>query len=97
MTMSLAKTIIIETDTTEFKFNVDTPAYNKYVNALTPINKIQPATNFLMSTVDESQAKALKDLLQQPAAALHMASTIVEDFQPEFNFTVKKSKSAPSK
>ncbi len=95
--MALAKEIIIDTGKTEFKFNVDTPAYNKYINSLTPNNKIQPATNFLMAAVDESQVKELKDLLQQPAAALHLASAIVEDFQPEFNFTVKKSKSAPSK
>ncbi|MGB0858370.1 MAG: putative phage tail assembly chaperone [Pseudoalteromonas spongiae] len=95
--MALAKKIIIDAVTTEFTFNVDTPSYNKYINSITPNNKVQPATNFLMSTVDESQVKELKELLQQPGAALHLASAVVEDFQPEFNFTVKKSKSAPSK
>lgn len=95
--MALAKQIIIDAGTTEFKFNVDTPSYNKYINSVTANNKVQPATNFLMSTVEESQVKELKDLMQQPGAALHLAAAVVEDFQPEFNFTVKKSKSAPSK
>lgn len=95
--MALTKPIIIDAGTTEFKFSVDTQSYNKYINSITPNNKVQPATNFLMSTVDESQVKELKELLQQPGAALHLAATVVEDYQPEFNFTVKKSKNAPSK
>ncbi len=95
--MALAKMITIDTGATEFNFNVNTQSYNKYINSITPNNKVQPATNFLMATVDEAQVKELKGLLQEPGAALHLASAIVEDFQPEFNFTVKKSKAAPSK
>lgn len=88
--------IVIDTGTNEFAFNVNSVTYNKYLNSTTPNNKIQPATNFLMNTVEESQSKALKALLLQPGAALQLASAVLEEFQPEFNFTVKKSKSVPS-
>ena len=90
------KQIIIETDEQEFTFKVTGQAYNKYLNSTTPTNKIQPATNFLLATVEDTQKKDLKTLLQQPGAALHMVGTVIEDYTPEFNFSVKKSKSEPN-
>lgn len=93
----MQKQINIDVGTAEFTFNVTLPLYNKYLNSITPSNKIQPATNFLMSTVEPEQSKDLKALLTQPGAALHLAAAVVEDYQPEFNFTVKKSSSVPSK
>ena len=91
------KQIVIDTGEQEFTFNVTGQAYNKYINSTTPTNKIQPATNFLLAAVEDEQKKALKTLLQQPGAALFMLGTLIEDYQPEFNFSVKKSKSEPSK
>ena len=91
------KKIVIETGEQEFTFNVTGQAYNKYINSTTPTNKIQPATNFLLDTVENEQKKELKALLQQPGAALFMLGTLIEDYQPEFNFSVKKSKREPSK
>lgn len=91
--MAFEQKIVLDVNDVELKFNVNVAAYNKYQNSTTMVNKIQPATNFLMSVVDDSDKKALKELLQQPAAALHVVGAIVEEYQPEFNITVKKSNS----
>ncbi|KZN61556.1 putative phage tail assembly chaperone [Pseudoalteromonas luteoviolacea] len=92
----LNQKIVIDTGETDFTFNVTSQAYNKYLNSATPTNKVQPATNFLLSTVEDSQTKELKELVKQPGAAFHLVGLVVDEYQPEFNFTVKKSKSEPS-
>ncbi|MBD1582799.1 putative phage tail assembly chaperone [Pseudoalteromonas sp. S16_S37] len=89
--------IVIESDDKEFTFNVTTQAYNKYLNSASPNNKIQPATNFLMGTVKDEQKQELKTFLKLPGASLLMAGIVVDEYQPEFNLSVKKSKSAPNK
>ena len=43
--------------------------------------------------VSDSDKKTLKDILQQPGAAMYIVSAIVDEYQPEFNITVKKSNS----
>ncbi|MCF6442352.1 putative phage tail assembly chaperone [Pseudoalteromonas luteoviolacea] len=75
----------------DYEFLVTAQKYNKYINSVTPTNKIQPAINFLMSVVKKEQCDQLKQLLELPGAALHLVGAIIEDYQPEFNFTVKKS------
>ncbi|MBB1338188.1 putative phage tail assembly chaperone [Pseudoalteromonas sp. SR44-2] len=95
--MAFEKNITLETPVGEITFNVNGADYNKYINSTQPNNKVQPATNFLLNTVVEADAKKLKELVQQPGAALFLVGAIVEEYQPEFNFTVKKSKAEPSK
>lgn len=91
--MAFDQRIELEVNDIDLIFNVNVTAYNKYQNSTTMVNKIQPATNFLMSVVDDSTKSDLKNLLKQPAAALHIVSAIVDEYQPEFNITVKKSSS----
>jgi len=91
--MAFNQKIVLDVNGVELTFNVNVTAYNKYQNSTTMVNKIQPATNFLMSVVDDGDKKALKELLLQPAAALFVVGAIVEEYQPEFNITVKKSNS----
>ena len=91
--MAFEQKIELEVNDIDLTFNVNVTAYNKYQNSTTMVNKIQPATNFLMNVVDENDKKALKELLLQPAAALFIVGAIVEEYQPEFNITVKKSNS----
>ncbi|ENN96910.1 MULTISPECIES: putative phage tail assembly chaperone [Pseudoalteromonas] len=95
--MAFDKKITLETPVGDITFNVNASDYNKYINSTQPNNKVQPATNFVLNTVVQEDAKKLKELVQQPGAALFLVGAIVEEYQPEFNFTVKKSKTEPSK
>jgi hypothetical protein len=91
--MAFNQKIVLDVNDVELKFDVNVAAYNKFQNTSTMVNKIQPATNFLMNVVDDSDKKILKDILQQPGAAMYIVSAIVDEYQPEFNITVKKSNS----
>lgn len=91
--MAFEQKIELDVNGDELKFNVNVAAYNKFQNASTLVNKIQPATNFLMNVVDDSDKKKLKEILQQPGAAMYIVSAVVDEYQPEFNITVKKSNS----
>jgi len=91
--MAFNQRIVLDVNDVELKFDVNVAAYNKFQNTSTMVNKIQPATNFLMNVVDDSDKKTLKDILQQPGAAMYIVSAIVDEYQPEFNITVKKSNS----
>ncbi|WP_462147168.1 putative phage tail assembly chaperone [Pseudoalteromonas gelatinilytica] len=95
--MAFEKKITVETPKGEITFSINTTDYNKYLNTTQPNNKVQPATNFLLNTVEDQDAKKLKELVQEPGAALFLVGAVVEEYQPEFNFTVKKSKAEPSK
>ncbi|MEZ7277225.1 putative phage tail assembly chaperone [Pseudoalteromonas sp. 68 DY56-GL68] len=95
--MAFEKKITVETSKGEITFNINANDYNKYLNATQPNNKVQPATNFLLDTVIESHVAKLKELVQEPGAPLFLVGAVVEEYQPEFNFKVKKSKAEPSK
>lgn len=95
--MAFEQKVTLDVNDVELTFNVNVAAYNKYQNSTTMVNKIQPATNFLMNVVADSDKKSLKEILQQPGAALHIVGAIVEEYQPEFNITVKKSNSEQKK
>ncbi|WP_299002312.1 putative phage tail assembly chaperone [uncultured Shewanella sp.] len=91
--MALEQTITLEVDDNEFSFDVDITSYNKYINTNNHQNKVQPATNFLLSVVKEEHRKSLKEFLTLPGASMHLVASVVEEYQPEFNITVKKSSS----
>ncbi len=86
----MKKVITLEVNGKELQFNVTTAAYNKYLNSLTATNKVQPSHNFCMATVTDESKEALKEFLSQPGAAVTIAGYVVEDYQPEFEITVKK-------
>nr|MDC2855635.1 putative phage tail assembly chaperone [Ningiella sp. W23] len=58
--MAFEKKITIETPVGEITFNVNGADYNKYINSTQPNNKVQPATNFVLNTVVEADAKNSK-------------------------------------
>ncbi|MCL1123302.1 putative phage tail assembly chaperone [Shewanella surugensis] len=91
--MALEQTITLEVNDSEFSFDVDITSYNKYINTNNPQNKVQPATNFLLSVVKKEHRKSLKEFLTLPGASMYLVGAIVEEYQPEFNITVKKSNS----
>ncbi|SGY86821.1 Putative phage gene [Moritella viscosa] len=43
-----------------------------------------------MTVVDNECKSTLKEMLALPGAALHLVGSVVEEYQPEFNITVKK-------
>lgn len=73
-------------------FNVTLTAYNTYLNKTMPNNKIQPAHNFLMATSTDETKPVLRELLKQPGAAMMIVAEVLEEYQPDINLTVKKSK-----
>ena len=88
----MKKVIELEINDKAITFNITLAAYNQYINSTTPNNKIQPAHNFCMNTVDDSSKAALRELIKQPGMPLHVAGAIVEEYQPDIAITVKKSK-----
>jgi hypothetical protein len=79
----MSKTIKLKIDGKPMTFNVDVAAYDKYLNELTPNNKIAPARNFLTRTVAAEDREALKSLLEKPSAGLQVATKLVEEFTPD--------------
>ena len=94
--MAFEQRVVLDVNGVELVFNVNVTAYNKYQNSTNMVNKIQPATNFLLAVVDDESKSELKKVIQQPGAALHIVSAVIEEYQPEFNITVKKSNSGQS-
>ena len=90
--MAFEKTTELTVNEVPLKFNVNAAAYNKYLNGSMKqgANGIQLATNFLSDVVDESCKKEFTDIVKQPGAALHILGAVVEDYQPDFDITVKK-------
>lgn len=97
----MQKTITIQFDVAgkpvSFDFTVTTAGYNKYLDNMTPSNKVAPSHNFVVSSVDgDEQRKELGALLNEtPGLALQLAGELVEEFAPEVNITLKKSSAAP--
>lgn len=87
----MKKTIILTVAGTDFSFDVTTNDYNGYMNEIMPANKVAPAHNLLIRTVDAKQKDDLKKLLEDsPGATLQMVNMINEEFAPALQITVKK-------
>ena len=91
--MACEQRIELEVNGEDLAFNLNLAVYNKFQNASSLVNKVQPATNLLTSTVDDSSKAALMKLLKNPGAALNIVGAVVDEYQPDFEITVKKSKS----
>lgn len=82
---------------TDIEFDIGRDDYNKYINSVTQNNKIAPSHNFLMSTVNEKQKAALREILEQtPGSEVQLAGAILEEYTPDLGIVVKKSSSAQS-
>ncbi|PAJ72263.1 hypothetical protein CJF42_22170 [Pseudoalteromonas sp. NBT06-2] len=95
--MASEQKIELEVGDQEFEFNVNLTAYNKFLNGSSQGVKTQGAHNFLMAVVSDKHKTALKAFLQQPGAPLHLVGAVIEEYQPEFNISVKKSNSGQNK
>jgi len=90
--MAFEKKVEISINNISLVFNVNLSAYNKYITgSMKPTaNGLQLATNFLTSVVDDKCKSELMEFTKQPGAALHILGTVIEEYQPDYDITVKK-------
>lgn len=91
----MQKNITLTVNDTDLLFNVDSPTYDKYINELMPHNKIAPAKNFLRRCIAPESREALTAVLEMPGASVQLAAALLEDFMPDLEISVGKSKPAP--
>ena len=84
------KKIILTANDSQLTFNVTLADYNRYINELTPINKVAPARNFLMRTVDADSKDALRALVDLPGVGVQLAMALLDEYMPEVSITVGK-------
>ncbi len=85
------QTITLTIGETEFKFEHTASDYNDYINGLMPDNKIAPAHNLLVRTVNKDQKDDLKKVLaNSPGAEIQIAALLNQEFAPALEISVKK-------
>ena len=82
--------ITLEVSGQDFDFSMDPALMTKYINSLTPANKVAPAHNLLMTSVNQEQKATLKPLLANPMTAIQIAGALIEEYAPTVEVTVKK-------
>jgi hypothetical protein len=80
----------------DFDFVMDAALMTKYINSLTPANKVAPAHNLLMTSVNQEQKASLKPLLANPMTAIQIAGALIEEYSPTVEVTVKKRSATQS-
>lgn len=86
----MEKKISLTVNDKPLDFTVTLADYNKYINELTHINKVTPARNFLMRTVDADSKDALREMVDLPGVGLQIVSTLLEEYMPDVNIIVGK-------
>ena len=85
--------ITLELNGTEIRFRVDRETYNRYVNELTPENKVAPSQNFCVrSALNEDQKDLVQFIYENVGAELQIASALVEEYTSKLEITLKKPK-----
>lgn len=90
------KTIEMTINGKDITFHIEPDDYNKFVNEMQPTNKVSPAHNFLMRTVDPACKDDLKELLTLPGAAVDIVGEVVEEYKPDLQIIVGKSSALPT-
>ncbi|MGZ0703797.1 putative phage tail assembly chaperone [Pseudomonas piscis] len=88
--MSERTEITLEVGEQSLNFVIDPALMTKYINALTPSNKVAPANNLLVNAVKAEHKEQLKPLLANPMTVLQLAGALVEEYAPTVEVTVKK-------
>lgn len=86
----MEKKISLTVNEQPLNFTVTLADYNKYINEMTLFNKIAPARNFLMRTVDADSKDALREVVDLPGVGVQIASSILEEYTPDVQITVGK-------
>jgi hypothetical protein len=87
----MKKTIVLTIAGTEFSFNMSTNDYNSYLNEIMPDNKVAPAHNLVMRTIESTQKEDLKTVFEtSPGAAMQIVGLLNQEFAPSIEISVKK-------
>ena len=88
--MSERAEITLEISGQDFTFNLTPQDVTKYFNAVTANNKVAPSHNLLVQTVQQEQLATLKAHLVNPVTTMKIAGTLLEEYAPDVEVTVKK-------
>ncbi|WP_152219731.1 putative phage tail assembly chaperone [Pseudomonas sp. SCB32] len=88
--MSERAEITLEIADQEFTFKLTPQDVTKYFNAVTANNKVAPSHNLLVNTVAQEQLASLKAHLVNPVITMKIAGTLLEEYAPDVEVTVKK-------
>lgn len=94
--MTERREITLEVGEKEFTFELTPQDVTKYFNTLTQTNKVSPANNLLVTTVKQDERASLKSLLGNPLMVMNLAGTLLEEYGPDVEITVKKPSSTLS-
>lgn len=94
--MTDRRDITLEVGDKEFTFTLSPQDVTKYFNSLTQNNKVAPANNLLVNTVDQQERATLKPLLTNPTMVLQLAGALLEEYAPDVEIIVKKHSSTQS-
>lgn len=94
--MTDRREITLEVGDKDFTFTLTPQDVTKYFNSMTANNKVAPANNLLVNTVDQQERATLKPLLVNPVMVMQLASALVEEYGPDVEIIVKKPSSTPS-
>jgi endonuclease III len=86
----MEKKISLSVNDKPLSFTVTLADYNKYINEITPFNKVSPARNFLMRTVDADSKDALREVVDLPGVGVQIAASVLEEYTPDVQITVGK-------
>ncbi|QYK02447.1 putative phage tail assembly chaperone [Shewanella psychrotolerans] len=76
---------------TSIGFTMTTEDYNGYLNEIMPDNKVAPAHNLVMRTVEADSKEALRGILDtSPGASMQIAGLLTQEFAPSIEISVKK-------
>lgn len=83
--------ITLEIGEAEFTFSLTPQDVTKYFNSTTNNNKVAPANNLLVNTVQQEQRASLKPLLVNPVTVMELVGALLEEYSPDVEIIVKKS------
>ena len=94
--MTDRRDITLEVGEKEFTFTLTPQDVTKYYNSVTQNNKVAPANNLLVTTVKQEERASLKALLGNPLMVMNLAGTLLEEYGPDVEITVKKPSTTPN-
>lgn len=84
-------------DGSVLQFNMTRDIYVKFLNETLPNDKYNAMHNMLARSVTDDSKEKLLELLENPANCQLLVSSLIEEYQPDIQVVVKKSKAAQTK
>ena len=94
--MTDKREITLEIGDKNFTFTLTPQDVTKYFNSVAQNNKVAPANNLLVNTVDQQERATLKSLLGNPVMVMNLAGALLEEYGPDVEIIVKKPSSTQS-